>query len=258
MDGWPMRKIISIALTLSFIIGVGIAMYQSAVKQKPSQEKPIIATPEPIAPVSLPPAVPQLTPQKIVQEKAPPIEIIPLKGFFEEKLSDNTTLHAIGVYQGENESGKEDPPWWSKCKDLHDEKAALECHRQYAGLKTKKTVTVHIGYSKTPVVIALMAYDPVAWRLNFVQGVNVEGIILAGYEEQELIGVPANIKVVSYTYKTPKCEDCARGEGYFYAYKQGPELQKAAQKLLEITGKQLASFQGSYQASRFKIFNNID
>ncbi|MBU1564475.1 MAG: hypothetical protein KJ630_02470 [Proteobacteria bacterium] len=262
-----MRKIISTAVTIAFAIWFTISVFQLPSKGKIKEIKETKSSSNHPVPVPQPfqQSVPQQVSAPVIVENHPqPETIVPRKGFFQNRLSEKTTLHAIGVYEGENESGKDDPPWWSKCPDLRkggamDAEAARECQQKYASLKTPKNVTVDISYNKSPIVVVLMAYNPVIWEIKRAgHGVDIEGIILGGYEQQTLTGELADGRVIAYTYKTPECGACTRGNGYFHAYSQDTSLRHVEEKLLKITGKQLSSFQGSYKANHFNISNSID
>jgi hypothetical protein len=261
------KKIFSTLLTLTLIVGVGFAIYQSMLKQiaAKKQQESMVAQ---IGTLKLEiidktnkelerKLVYRKTEQQIHNkaEATPPVVILPPKKFFDGKLSHDSTLHVVGVYEGEAKKGEEQPPWWSHCPDQSNPEAMKKCHQKYAGIRYPQVISIKVSYNKSPVVLALMAYEPVIWSLDLYPNVKLQGIILSGYSEQKLIGIPSNIPVIAYTNKTPDCNDCSRGEGYFYAYKRDESLNKAAEKLYEITGKQISSFQGAYKARAFNISN---
>ncbi len=265
------KKLISGLLTITLIIGVGIAIYQSAKKQSHARLHKQFQTNSAKSPT-------QDGNRKTIQKKThrtqytsgeylkqpakkelvSSVSILPPKHFFDGRLSPQSTLHVIGVYEGEPEKGKEPPPWWSHCKDHNDPKAMAECHSKYAGIRHPQQVSIVVSYTKTPVVLALMAYNPVIWSIDLYEDVKLEGVILAGYHEQKLIGVPSTVPVIAYTRETPDCGNCFRGEGYFFTYKNDHNYLDVAQKLYEITGKQVSSFQGTYKAKSFNITNMSD
>ena len=268
------QKAISIVFTAALILGVGIAMYQSAtdrIEDKlrkelsskqfgPEKETKPLAVhkkqagksrfPGRVAKGMFKPALPPVPVQHHAHTNKPQAH------YFNDKLSPITTLHAIGVYEWANDSGKTAPPWWSKCRDLSDPNAMAECHRKYAGHREQQSIDVYVSYTDGPVILALMAYNPISWHLHLEQGVTLEGVILAGYHSQNITGTPSGLPIIAFTYNSPGCARCERGDGHFYAYKKGDKLQKAEMKLLEITGKGVSSFQGAYRANRFYITNN--
>jgi hypothetical protein len=175
------------------------------------------------------------------------------------KLSKEATLHVIGVYQGEPEEGQEQPPWWSHCIQFKDDPTAMmECQKKYTGVKPRHKLKVKITYTKSPIVLALMAYTRVLWDIDIYPGVQIEGVIIGGYHSQKILGVPTNIPIIAYTHDTSEDDNFIRGEGYFFAYKDGSGLSEAARKLKQITGKDISSFQGKYKSKTFVINNTLD
>ncbi len=259
-----MKKLFSVLITLSLIFGVSVAIYQSHIEQvliKNENQSPVVKNIEISKKNIIPYSAPEVVNKIQTETSSKKIEIKPIPGFFEGKLSDNTTLHVIGVYEGDKKDGTDSSPWWSKCQDSSgriDTSKALECHRKYAGKHEQKTVNISISYNESPIVIALMAYEPTMWNLNIKENVKIEGIILAGYHGQEISGITDDARIITYTHKTSGCESCIRGEGYFYTYKQDEKYQKAITRLVEITGVQPSSFQGTYRSGSFSISNNID
>lgn len=129
-----------------------------------------------------------------------------------------------------------------------------ECHRKYAGQTTTKTITVNVRRGQTPVVLALMSYEPVLWKIDGADSSNIQQIILAGYHGQDIEGVPASVPVIAQTNEASTCQNCARQAGYFYAYdEKSPQYRNAVDKLEAQTGLRLASFQGNREANLFTV-----
>ncbi|WP_223146640.1 hypothetical protein [Methylomonas albis] len=166
-----------------------------------------------------------------------------------------TELHIIGVYEGALVNGQQEQPWWAKCVgDKSNSATMLDCHQKYAGQHTQKTITVTLSRSSVPKVIALMAYEPVKWKISGADGTNLQKVILAGYHGQDVEGVPAEVAVDVYSNDSSPCQICTRQSGAFYAYeKDSREYTQAVEKLHTITGLRPASFQGSYRSDRFYI-----
>jgi hypothetical protein len=170
--------------------------------------------------------------------------------FFLYGCSDKTPeLHVIGVYEGTDpeDDGK---PWWSECNTSN----VLICHSKMTERKRKigGEVNVNISIEKTPIILALTAYDKTKWTINTKQGVKIKKVILAGYHEQSIQGIGSSIPVEVYTYDTSYCEKCFQGQGHFYSYKASPsQLQK-------ITGLSPTSFQGRYTGKEFSIFPEMN
>lgn len=167
----------------------------------------------------------------------------------------NTELHAIGVYEGALPDGETEKPWWSHCTALtNDRQAMQECQQKYAGAHKQKSVTVHLARSGVPIVLALMAYEPVLWKIAKGPGVDIQKIILSGYHGQDIEGIPNTVLVESHSHETSPCRVCTRQPDSFYAYKQdSPEYQQAEKKLQQLTGLNITSFQGSYKSNQFSI-----
>ncbi len=173
-------------------------------------------------------------------------------------FSSGTELHAIGIYEAAPPAGQSDKPWWSNCPPGLEQSAMIECHRKYAGKHTQHTVTVNISRT-SPMVLALMSYNPVKWNVVKSRGTNIQKVILSGYHGQDITGISSHIPVDVYTYDMSPCTNCTRQSGYFYAYKKNSrEYQKAAQKLESLTGLKPSSFQGIYKSNLFSIAANTE
>ncbi|MBI2277830.1 MAG: hypothetical protein HYU74_10800 [Dechloromonas sp.] len=166
-----------------------------------------------------------------------------------------TEVHMIGVYQGALPNGQKEQPWWAKCTAFKDDSTAMaECHSKYAGQRTTKSISVEVNRSGAPMVLVLMSYDPVLWKLSVTSRSRIAKIILAGYHGQDIDGIANSIPVEARTYEASPCRNCSRQGEYFYAYKpDSKEFDDASKKIRTITGVAPASFQGSYQADRFSI-----
>lgn len=159
---------------------------------------------------------------------------------FKLQFSDAAEIHAIGVYEAENPNKV---VWWEKCGQL----SHVECHRKYAGQHDEETINVSINYKSKPIILLLMAYEPINWNIKIEEG-KVEGIILAGYHAQNLNGI-SNVPVYAYTHESSACQ-CHQGNGYFYAYENKIEIHK---KIFQLTNKNISSFQGKYSGKSFFI-----
>jgi hypothetical protein len=103
-------------------------------------------------------------------------------------------------------------------------------------------------------VIAVMAYEPVKWKIVGADASNVLKIIIGGYYGQDLEGISTTIPAEVYSYEASPCLICSRQNGYFYAYqKDKPEYKQAIDKLRTITGLSPTTFQGVRSTSHFSI-----
>lgn len=158
--------------------------------------------------------------------------------------SKQAELHAVGVYEADN---PDKVVWWKKCGDL----TPAQCHTTYASQRDEGSVEVNVSYSKKPIILVLMAYEPTHWIINQSGDSKIEAVILGGYHSQRVSGISSSIPIQSYTYENSACGECSKGDGYFHSY----ELKdsKALDKLYEITGRRVSSFQGSYKGKTFNI-----
>ena len=111
-------------------------------------------------------------------------------------------------------------------------------------------IKVHIAEQKQPIVLALSAYEPVEWNIDAEPGVAIVKIILNGYHDQKVVGVD-NIPVEEYSY-----EETGQYLGNFM-YKWNTKAEKPknslVDKLEQLTGNDLTSFQGCYRGTSFQI-----
>lgn len=174
----------------------------------------------------------------------------------------DTELHLVGLYEGARADGKSDEPWWSKCVDNISELSETsrqdirDCHLKYAGQKTQHTVTVNISRDH-PMILVLMAYDPVLWKIKTNDFSKIKRVILGGYHGQDIAQIPDNIPVDVYSYETSTCKICTRKSGSMYAYKEeSKEYRKVLNSLKKITGLSPTSFQGTYRSHYFSVSNS--
>lgn len=98
------------------------------------------------------------------------------------------------------------PVLFNNAFDVAEGKPTRKGHPQvqmvavYQGIGNPQTVTVRVT-QKTPCELVLFSYDPVIWKVKFDRGALVQRVILAGYEEQSVVGVPNEIPVVPCSYR---------------------------------------------------------
>lgn len=180
--------------------------------------------------------------------------IIPKKSY-----SSSAKLHVVGVYKGEPKTPEDSKPWWAKCPvtatGTIDKKQITQCHQQHAGKRAEGTIDVSIHSSGDPIVLVLMAYEPVVWNIYNYSSAKIEGILLSGYYAQRVTRIDKKIMVDVYTHKASKCRHCQIHNGSFYAYKKDSEqFQQAMQQIYEITQLKPSSFQGNYEGASFAIY----
>lgn len=176
-------------------------------------------------------------------------------------FSPNTELHLVGVYEGALPNGVKDDPA-SKCMQLgfspNDRGNGLQdCVLAQTQVRRSRAVTVTVSRANAPIVLVLMAYAPVDWKLVPMSGVKLAKVIVAGYGGQDIAGVPAGVPVEVRSYQNSPCNVCTRVGDYFHTYQQNTEYQRIVAKLQRETGLQPSSFQGAYSSDRFLISSNL-
>ena len=94
-----------------------------------------------------------------------------------------------------------------------------------------------------PVVLVLMAYEPVVWRLDVASGAVVERVVTMGHHAQQLQNVPANAETISWSYR-------ANRDPRNFLYYGKPEGYDGFQRHMKaVFGREASSFQGAYRAT---------
>jgi predicted esterase len=102
-------------------------------------------------------------------------------------------------------------------------------------------VDVEVRPAAKPVVLALTSYSSVLWNVKMAPGARVKAVLIGGYFEQEFEGIPATIPVV-YRACFP-----SRKRDFYYGYEwDSPECRGMVDKLNDLTGLLVATFQGAY------------
>ncbi|MEQ9411741.1 MAG: thioredoxin domain-containing protein [Fuerstiella sp.] len=138
------------------------------------------------------------------------------------------------------------------------DKAALTgCEMHVVGMympedsHTDDRVYVEIRDTGRPMVVVMTGYFGAQWHLNIDPEADVRQIIVPGYYKHEISEPPPNVPISFLTY----FPDTDREERlFFWAYawhtSEGRELRR---RLRELTGLEVTTFQGRYQARRFVI-----
>ena len=106
--------------------------------------------------------------------------------------------------------------------------------------------SVEVGATGRPVVLVLCAYEPVKWGVKVAGGAKLQKVILSGYHDQQVEGVPKDVPVEEYTHEGGG----GRGAGpVFFAFTRDLEHYPALYKQLkQLTRLEISTFQGSYSA----------
>lgn len=170
--------------------------------------------------------------------------------------ASNAALHVIGVYEGALPAMADRRPWWGDCQSLtplaaeRQPSAMQDCRAKISGYQEPRSVTVNISDDSSPIILGLMAYESVVWKVHAGPGVVIAKVILAGYHQQQLQGV-SDVQVDVFNYENSPCERCVQKGRYFYAYDRVPyEMEIAA-------GMRASSFQGNYTGGIYQIFKGM-
>lgn len=136
-------------------------------------------------------------------------------------------LHVVAVYEGVGDS-------------------AFLNHR-------RGRVRVTVGPRPRPVVLALSAYEPVQWEVTVAPGARLERVILSGYHDQRILGLPDGVAVQSIV---PGC-------GYAYGWEVehnsgGGDHRILLDSLRAASGLTETSFQGCYRGESFPVPHWLD
>jgi RNA polymerase sigma factor (sigma-70 family) len=109
-------------------------------------------------------------------------------------------------------------------------------------------VDVEVRPTTKPIVLALASYESALWIVKMAPGARVKAVIIGGYFEQEFEGIPATIPVVYRAYFP------SHKQGYFYGHEwTASDCQGMVDKLNQLTGLLVSTFQGEYKGSSFVV-----
>ncbi len=99
---------------------------------------------------------------------------------------------------------------------------------------------VHLERTGRPVVLALCSYSTVFWRVHVAPGVQLERVLVGGYEAQHVGGLPPGVVVETYI-----AEDGARD--FFQMHSRtDSDYTSGVAMLQRLTGRAPTTFLGSY------------
>jgi hypothetical protein len=110
-----------------------------------------------------------------------------------------------------------------------------------------KSSPVVVNHPQKPVVLILSAYDPTWWKVSLTPGTKLNGVILSGYHTQAVTGISRDVPLINAVYE---------GKGscpYFMAYKPGKDLDKAKERIKQITGHKLNRYMDEPRGDRFLV-----
>jgi len=111
----------------------------------------------------------------------------------------------------------------------------------YGARKGGGLVRVRVTSKDRPVILVVCSYDRTAWGVEAETGVELQKVIVGGYHVQEVKDLPKDVPLLKKVYEEGATQD------YFFAYKREDEtFAEMARKVRKLTGKSVATFQGSY------------
>ncbi len=141
-------------------------------------------------------------------------------------LPKNFTVQAVGVYEGSVDT------------DINIDPKGNET----------KAADVTINRPNENVLLVLMAYDPVVWRVKRTKKTNVVGVLVGGYHPQAVFGIERSVPLYISTHIGRN--DCG---GYFFAYKADARLDKANAVVKSITGREIDHLWANYTGREIYI-----
>jgi hypothetical protein len=179
-------------------------------------------------------------------------------------------VQVVGVYEGTHPLDRLHDHWWQMM--------GTPPPRIYGPGKPRLvgTVAVKVGEAKGPVVLVLMSYEPVVWKVDDPNDAVVQ-VIASGYYRQTVEGVGKKVPVTLSAH-------ASGDQDSFYAYRQTAErddtdfvfpnerirqafergrehereqtkkaYERMVERVKELTGQEVKEFQGQYRGDTFEI-----
>ena len=124
-------------------------------------------------------------------------------------------LHAIGIYDGGDPKDQVNKIGGNDVGDFH----------------------VTVTYTGAPIILAFCAYDPVRWIVKVEPGVQIKKVILAGYYQQQVKGIPKDVPVEGQIADGRNLD-----RKYTFYADTTLEAGPAADRLKELTSLDAATF----------------
>jgi hypothetical protein len=111
----------------------------------------------------------------------------------------------------------------------------------------RPSAQVKVTHTGAPLILCLTAFESVLWQVDVAPGADVRQVILGG-QEQFVEGLPEEVVIADYS--RPKQTGQWIGYAYTRDYRDsgGNPYNQLEQRLRELTGLEIATFEGSYQA----------
>ncbi len=127
----------------------------------------------------------------------------------------------------------------------------VELHMIGVYQATANALTVSVTREGIPMTLYLSAYEPVAFTLDLAPGVQLEHVILNGYNQHTVQGQgAATVTNISADFNDPFWANC----GYFWPMNDGGcDTPANVESAEQQTGLSLTTFAGCYEASSFTL-----
>lgn len=138
-----------------------------------------------------------------------------------------------------------------------DQKKQADAEMHVIGIYEAKAgemgrVDVEVQPTDKPVILVLTSYMEVNWHIKRAEGARIKKVIVSGYFEQEVTGLPADVPLVNQSYY-PNNGSRSKN-GWFYSYQWNtPEWREVVRRLNETTGLPVTTFQGNYRGDSFIV-----
>lgn len=118
-------------------------------------------------------------------------------------------------------------------------------------LKENAPVEVEVQPTTKPIVLVLTSYFSVEWKLKLAPGAKLRKVILSGYNQQNITGVPAEVPIARSSYYP---DEASRKEGWFFSYEWNtPGYREMVRRLNDKTALPIATFQSEYEGTSFVV-----
>jgi RNA polymerase sigma factor (sigma-70 family) len=109
-------------------------------------------------------------------------------------------------------------------------------------------VDVEVRPTAKPIVLALASYQTALWNVKIAKGAQVKAVVIGGYYEQEVEGIPTDVPLIYRPYFP------GQKLGYFYGHEwDKSDCQDMVGKLNDLTGLLVTTFQGAEADKSFVV-----
>lgn len=153
-------------------------------------------------------------------------------------LPVETAVRMFGVYEGAPAPGERE---------------------RKAGEHRPMRVAISTGPTMGPEVLILSSYEPVVWDVSAVAAKDLRGVVVYGYYQSRVIGVPETLAVRQVAFRgvddrseqePERAPDCGEPA---WVFEGGPDLEKLDAQVAERVGLPIAHFAGAYSTDRLSL-----